>query len=344
MKRMTFAEAIDDALLSAMEEDERIIVLGEDVPMLRARIFARFGKERVLGTPISEAAFLTAGVGAAMAGLIPVVEIMMVDFIAVAADALLNHAAKVEAFSGGNWKVPLVVRTACGGGYGDGGQHEQSLWGWLSHIPGLAVVVPSNPADAGGLMLAALRYGAPVVYMEHKLLSESWLDFLAFAGRDNIHFWLPEEGMKGDVPDVWEPVPIGKARTVKKGTDLSFIAAGADVYRCLEVARQLEKEGVSAEILDLRTISPLDVESIVTSAQKTGRILVVDEDYKRFGLSGEIAAVLHERNVPCAYRRVCTEETIPYAHNLERETLPNCQRILQAARELLENEGPNRHP
>jgi pyruvate/2-oxoglutarate/acetoin dehydrogenase E1 component len=156
MRHISFSEAIDDALGQAMSNDPRIILLGEDVRGLHGGLFVRFGRERVRNTPISEAAFLGAAVTASMAGLRPVAEIMLVDFIAVAVDALLNHAAKVEAFSGGRWSVPLVVRATCGGGYGDGGQHEQSLWGWLAHIPGLSVIVPSTPADAGGLMLAAL--------------------------------------------------------------------------------------------------------------------------------------------------------------------------------------------
>ena len=150
MKTMTFDQAAEDALAQAMAEDDRIIIMGEDVQGLRLNLFVRFGPERVRNTPISEAAFVSAAVAAAMAGLRPVVEVMLVDFIAVAMDAILNHAAKVETFSGGKWQVPLVVRTACGGGYGDGGQHEQSLWGWLAHIPGLSVVVPSSPADVGG--------------------------------------------------------------------------------------------------------------------------------------------------------------------------------------------------
>ena len=158
MKReLTFAQAIEAVLAQAMAEDPRIIILGEDVHAIRRNLYARFGGKRVRSTPVSESAFLGAAVTAAMAGLRPVVDMYLVDFLGVAMDAMLNHAAKVEAFSGGRWQVPLVVRAACGGGYGDGGQHEQSLWGWLAHIPGLSVVVPSNPADAAGLMLAGLE-------------------------------------------------------------------------------------------------------------------------------------------------------------------------------------------
>jgi pyruvate dehydrogenase E1 component beta subunit len=172
MRTLSFADAIEDALLQAMDEDKRIIILGEDVHGLRSNLYVRFGGERVIPTPISEAAFTGAAVAAAMGGLKPVVEVMLVDFIGVPMDALLNHAAKVERFSGGSWNVPMVVRAACGGGYGDGGQHEQSLWGWLAHIPGLTVLVPSTPWDAGGLMTAALAHDGPVIYLEHKLLSD----------------------------------------------------------------------------------------------------------------------------------------------------------------------------
>src|SRR5512147_307405 len=178
MKTMLFSQAVDDALAQAMAEDPRIIIFGEDTPLLRPNLLVRFGPGRVRGTPISESAFLGAGVAAAMSGLRPVVEIYMVDFLSVCADALLNHAAKVEVFSGGRWSAPVVVRAPCGGGYGDGGQHGQSLWCWLAHIPGLTVVVPSTPADAGGLMLGALALGSPVVFLEHKLISSMWLDFL----------------------------------------------------------------------------------------------------------------------------------------------------------------------
>ncbi len=177
MRTLGFSEAIDDALGAAMADDPDIVVFGEDVPLLRRELLVRFGERRVFGTPISESAFLGAGVAAAMAGLRPVVELYMVDFLAVAMDALLNHAAKLETFSGGGWNAPVVVRAPCGGGYGDGGQHAQSLWGWLAHIPGLTVVVPSTPADGGALMLAALRHDGPVVFLESKLLSRSWLQF-----------------------------------------------------------------------------------------------------------------------------------------------------------------------
>ncbi len=336
MKRMSFSEAIDDALGQAMAADPRIFLLGEDVQGLHGSLFVRFGRERVRNTPISEAAFLGAAVTAAMAGLRPVAEIMLVDFIAVAVDALLNHAAKLETFSGGRWRVPLVVRTACGGGYGDGGQHEQSLWGWLAHIPGLSVVVPSTPADAGELMLASLELGSPVVFMEHKLLSSVWLDFLGSGGRETVTYDIPKEGTRGVVPDVWKPVPIGKAALRREGSDITIATLGVGVHRALEAAALLEKDGISAGVLDLRTVSPLDKIALCEEVGHTKHLLVVDEDYEGFGLSGELAAVALEAGIIFKYARVCTQTTIPYARDLEDETLPNVKRIVEACHKLVE--------
>ena len=335
MRTMGFAEAIEDALAQAMANDQRIVILGEDVHMLRVNLFARFGKDRVRSAPISEGAFVGAAVTAAMAGLRPVVEVMLVDFIGVAMDALLNHAAKIERFSGGKWKVPLVVRAACGGGYGDGGQHEQSLWGWLAHIPGLTVVVPSTPADAGGLMLSAISDEGPVIYLEHKLLSDYWLDYLGAGGRKTVEYDVPSQGAKGPVPDEWEPVPIGKAIVRRKGDDITMVSVGVGVHRSLEAANELEKHGISATVLDLRTVSPLDKKAVCDSVLQTGRLLVVDEDYQSFGLSGELAAVVLEERAPLKYDRVCTEDTIPYSRNLEDQILPNTQRIVKTALSLV---------
>jgi pyruvate dehydrogenase E1 component beta subunit len=332
---MTFAEAIEDALATAMAEDERILIFGEDVQMIRVNLLSRFGKERVIAAPISECAFVGAAVTAAMAGLRPVVEVMLVDFIAVAMDALLNHAAKVEAFSGGKWKVPMVVRTACGGGYGDGGQHEQSLWGWLAHIPGLTVVVPSTPADAGGLILSAIEHEGPVVYLEHKLLADYWLDYLGAGGRKTVKYDIPEEGAKGPVPDQWQPLQIGQAAIRRAGTDITMVGVGVSTHRALEAAEVLAKDGFSTEVLDLRSVSPVDNVALCESVSKTGRLLVVDEDYRDFGLSGELAARVLESGIPVKYGRVCTEETIPYSRDLEDQTLPNTKRIVETALKLI---------
>lgn len=335
MRTMFFTQAIDDALAQGMADDPGIIVFGEDTPIVRRELLVRFGPKRIRGTPISESAFLGAGVAAAMTGLRPVVEIYMVDFLGVCLDALLNHAAKIEAFSGGKWTAPVVVRTGCGGGYGDGGQHEQSLWGLLAHIPGLTVLVPSTPADAGGLMLAALRHNGPVIFLEHKLLSETWLEFLGSGGRRTVEFDIPEEGVKGSVPKTWEPIPFGKAVLRRAGKDLTIVSVGVGVHRAGEAADMLEKEGISAGVMDLRTISPLDKTSICEAVAKTGRLLVVDEDYEAFGLSGELSAVVQEAGLSCAFSRVCTLTTIPYARRFEERCLPDKQRIYDSARQLM---------
>jgi pyruvate/2-oxoglutarate/acetoin dehydrogenase E1 component len=336
MRTMFFTQAVDDALAQAMADDPRIILFGEDTPLLRRNLLVRFGPRRVRGTPISESAFLGAGVAAAMAGLRPVVEMYMVDFLGVCMDALLNHAAKIEAFSGGKWTAPIVVRAPCGGGYGDGGQHEQSLWGWLAHIPGLTVLVPSTPADAGGLMLAALQHDGPVVFFEHKLLSETCLEFLGSGARHTVHFDVPAEGAEGTVPQKWEPVPIGKAVLCRAGDNVTIVSVGVGVHRALDAAQALETEGISAGVLDLRTISPLDKTAVCEAVAQTGRLLVVDEDYEGFGLSGELSAVVLEAGISCKYARVCTQTTIPYARHMEDQILPNKQRICASLRQLMQ--------
>jgi len=334
MRTMFFTQAVDDALAQAMADDPRIILFGEDTPLLRRKLLVRFGPRRVRNAPISENAFLGAGVAAAMSGLRPVVEIYMVDFLGVCMDALLNHAAKVEAFSGGKWTAPVVVRAPCGGGYGDGGQHEQSLWGWLAHIPGLTVLVPSTPADAGGLMLAALQHDGPVIFLEHKLLSETWLEFLGSGARRTVQYDVPAEGAKGVVPQKWGPLPIGKAVHRRAGGDVTIISVGVGVHRALEAAQALESEGISAGVMDLRTVSPLDKKTVCEAVKKTGHLLVVDEDYEGFGLSGELSAVVLEAGISCKYARVCTQTTIPYARHLEDQILPNRERIYASVRKL----------
>lgn len=336
MKTMYFTEAVDDALAQAMSDDTRIILFGEDVPLLRRNLLVRFGPKRVRDTPISESAFLGAGVAAAMAGLRPVVELYMVDFLGVGMDVLLNHASKLEAFSGGKWTVPVVVRAPCGGGYGDGGQHEQSLWGWLAHIPGLTVLVPSIPADAGCLMLAALQHDGPTIFLEHKLLSESYLEFLGSGGRRTVEYDVPDIGARGPVPNKWEPLPIGKAALRREGDDVTLVSVGVGVHRALEAAEMLEREGITASVLDLRTVSPLDKVTLCEAVARTGHLLVVDEDYESFGLSGELAAVVMEAGIPVKYARVCTQTTIPYARTMEDQTLPNAERIRNSAITLLQ--------
>lgn len=335
MTKMGFAQAIEDAIAYAMAQDDDIIIMGEDVHTLRINLFARFGKKRVKPTPISEGAFVGAAVTAAMAGLRPIVEVMLVDFIGVTMDAILNQAAKISFFSGNKWKVPLVIRTACGGGYGDAGQHEQSLWGWLAHIPGLSIVVPSNPADAGGLMLSSIYKDNPVIFFEHKLLADYWLDYMGIGGRTTVSFDVPKQGVEGEVPDIWEPIPLGKASCVKEGNDITLVSVGVGVHRSLEAAHILEEKGISSEVIDLRCLVPLDIEVLKNSVNKTEAILIIDEDYKNFGLSSEISAILLEEGFSFKYGRVCTENTIPYSRKLEDKVLPNTKRIIDKAITIL---------
>jgi len=335
MRQKTFAQAIEDALAFAMAKDPRIIIIGEDVQMIRVNLTARFGTDRVLAAPISEAAFVSAAIHAAMAGMRPIVEVMIVDFIAVAMDSILNHAAKIRAFSGGRWNAPIVIRTACGGGYGDGGQHMQSLWGWLAHIPGISVVVPSNPEDAAGLMFSAIEDENPVIYLEHKLLADYWLEFMGKGGRNTVEFNVPAAGALGKVSVSPVNIPLGKARICKEGADLTMVSLGVGVHRALEAAGELAHEKIDCEVIDLRTVQPLDQDTICASVSKTGRLLVIDEDYLRFGLTGEIAAVCLENNLQFKYQRIATETTIPYSHERELQVLPNSERICRAACKML---------
>lgn len=335
MREMTYAQAIESALAQAMVADERVVVFGEDVRALHMDLYARFGERRVRQTPISESAFLGAAVGAAMAGLRPVAELIMIDFVAVAADALINHAAKIEAFSGGRWQVPMVVRAGCGGGYGDGGQHEQALWGWLAHIPGLKVIAPSTPADTGGLLTAAIADDGPVVFLEHQLLAENWLDYLGSGGRSTVSYDVPAEGRQGEVPDRWEPIALGEAAMRRTGSDLTIVGVGVGIHRAAEAADLLSREGTSASVIDLRSIAPLDRDTVVSDVGRTGRLLVVDEDYRDYGLTGELAATLLEAGLTARYARVAVEETIPFNPARERAVLPNVERIAAAARCLM---------
>jgi pyruvate dehydrogenase E1 component beta subunit len=331
---LTFSAAIEAALTQAMAEDDRVLVLGEDVRMMRRSLYLRFGVDRVRNTPISESAILGAGLGAAMAGLRPVVEIMFVDFVPVAMDMLVNHVAKLAAFSGGDWTAPLVVRAACGGGYGDGGQHQQALWGMLAGIPGLAVVVPSTPADAAGLMLEAVRHPDPVVFLEHKLLSPEWLEVVGGSDQARVGLDVPYAGTTGPVAVPVEPVELGRAALRRGGHDLAIVSLGVGVHRALAAADRLQDEGLDAAVLDLRSVAPLDVPAVLTLAAATGRVLVVDEDYRRGGLSGEVAALVAENGIAARFARITCDGTLPYARDRERTALPDADRIVAAAREL----------
>jgi len=327
MRELGFGQAIDQAIEDAMARDETIVLMGEDAPLLRAPLYARFGADRVLAAPISEAGFFAAAAGAAMAGLRPVAELYMVDFIAVALDAVLNHMAKLDGFSGGRWSCPVLIRAPSGSWYGDGGQHGQALWGMLASIPGLTVVAPSTPADAYALTTTALSHDGPVVLLEAKLLSEEWLAFLGRCGRDTVEFDVPPAGARGPVDEPPAAVPFGAAAVRRAGTDVTICSLSVGVHRALEAAAALANEGVSCEVIDLRSLRPLDTAAVVESVRKTGRLVVVDEDYREYGLSGELAAVALEAGLSPRFGRVCVEDTMPYARDLELAALPNADRI-----------------
>jgi pyruvate dehydrogenase E1 component beta subunit len=333
---MKYGQAIDYALGEAMAADERVVTWGEDVMLIHRDLLARFGPERVRDAPISESAFLYAGVGAAMAGLRPVVEIMLVDFLPVAWAGVVNAASKFRDFSGGRWEVPLVVRAGCGGWYTDGGQHEQTLWGQLAAYPNINVVCPSTPADAAGLMLAAVQTDEVVVFLEHQLLSEQWIDYLGGDSRPTVDFrpLIPKEGAEGDVPVPLRPLPLGQAALRREGSDVALVSLGVGAHRCLQAADELAASGIEASVLDLRSVYPLDTDAVLDQVRKAGRIVVVDEDYIRGGLTGEIAAVLLESGLTAKYARVAVEGTIPFAPHLEYAALPNTQRIVTAVKGL----------
>lgn len=333
MTTIDLGAAIDLALEEVMAKDPRVIVMGEDVPMMRRGLFARFGPRRVRGTPISESAFLGAGVGAALGGLRPVVEVMFVDFLAVALHALSNEAAMIETLSGGRWQVPLLVRAACGGGYGDAGQHEQSLWGLLSSVPGLVVVAPSTPEDAAGLTLTALEdHQGPVVLLEHKLLSALWRDSVAgsVVARAELDVPSAEPLALGSLA----PVPFGRAAIRRDGRDVLLVSVGMGVHHSLSAANIVAAEGISVRVMDVRSTAPLDRDAIRSSASEVRGVLVVDEDYGPFGLSAEVLATVAEAGirVPCA--RLTGTGVIPYARRLEAEVLPTVEPIAAAIRGL----------
>ena len=327
-RRLSTAKAMQEAITQRMERDESVFVLGEDVGPYggifssTTGLIDRFGPDRILDTPISETAFIGLGIGAAVEGMRPIVELMFADFFGVCMDQIYNHMAKIHYESGGNVRVPMVLMTAVGGGYSDGAQHSQCLWGTFAHLPGMKVVVPSNPYDAKGLMTAAIDSDDPVVFMFHK-------------GVMGLGWMAKNKRSIGAVPEEEYLIPIGKARVAREGTDVTIVTLALSVHHSLDVAEKLEAEGISVEVIDLRSLVPLDRDAIVSSAVKTGRLIVVDEDYQSFGLSGEVIAAVAEHD-PSALRhvsRVCVPDVpIPYAHQLEYAVLPTPDRIEAAVR------------
>lgn len=339
MSLLSLDQAVDRALAQAMADDPTVVTWGEDVRMIRRTLLARFGPARVRDTPISESAFLYAGIGAAMGGLRPVVELYMIDFAAVGWAAIVNAASKFPDLSGVGTPLPLVVRAGYGGWYSDGGQHEQALWGSLASYPSTNVAVPSTPGDAASLMLEALRRDEFTVFLTPKLLDAQMLDYLGGSNRATVDFsgLVPADGAAGEVPDDIEPMPFGEAATRLDGDDVLLVSVGIGVHRCVEAAHLLADDGISAEVLDLRTVAPLDRAAVAEAAGRTGAVVVADEDYTGGGLSGEIAALLLEEGIHARYARVAVEGTIPFAPHLEYAVLPNPGRIARAARALLDD-------
>ncbi len=331
-RKLTVAKAIVEAIGTEMESDDSVFVMGEDVGKYggvfgqTTGLLERFGPERIIDTPISETAFIGAAVGAAVEGMRPIVELMFVDFFGVCMDQIYNHMAKIHFLSGGNINVPLVLMTAVGGGYSDAAQHSQCLWGTFAHLPGMKVVVPSSPEDAKGMMTAAIRDNNPVVYMFHKgIMGLSWMS--------------KSKRSLGPVPRETYEIELGKASIVRPGSDISIVTLSLSVHHALDVADELADEGIDCEVVDLRSLVPLDTEAIVESVGKTGRLLVIDEDYESFGLSGEIIARVSERDprlFKTAPARVCVPDvSLPYARPLEMAVLPTPERIRAAVIKMM---------
>jgi pyruvate dehydrogenase E1 component beta subunit len=321
---MTYREALRLAMREELARDERVFVMGEEVGVFEgsykvtASLMEEFGPDRVRDTPISEEGFVGAGVGAAMLGERPIVEIMTINFLLVAMDQVINHAAKVGAMFGGEVRCPLVIRTPNGAGNQLTAQHSQSFEGWFASTPGLKVVAPANPADAKGLLKAAVRDEDPVLVVEN----------------------LPLYKQKGEVPlDPEHVTPIGRAQVVREGSDITLVAHSYAVTRSLQVAEQLSKDGISAEVVDLRSLRPLDVETVAASVARTNRALCVEEGWPSYGVTAEIAARIGKAcfdDLDAPVERVgMAEVPLPYAKNLELAAMPGAERIAAAARSVL---------
>ena len=331
---LTTSKAISEAIAQEMERDPSVFVMGEDVGVYggifgaTTGLFERFGEERVMDTPISETAFIGAATGAALEGMRPVVELMFVDFFGVCMDQIYNHMAKNIYMSGGNLKIPAVLITAMGGGYSDAAQHSQCLYGLFAHVPGLKIVVPSNAYDAKGLMVSAIRDDNPVMYFMHK-------------GVMGLGWMTPLPEAITHVPEESYTIPFGQAAIKQSGDNVTIVTLGLMVHRAVAAAKQLAGEGISAEVIDLRTLVPMDTAAIVNSVKKTHRLLIVDEDYLSFGMSGEICARVVEEALDyldAPVKRLAVPDVpIPYSRPLEQFVLPSTDRIVQAARTLVKD-------
>ena len=324
MSEIFYRQALRDALREEMRRDERVFLLGLDIGRFGGTykatqgLFEEFGEERVRDTPLSEAAIAGTAVGAAMTGMRPVAEIMYMDFITIALDQIVNQAAKLAYMSGGQTSIPVVFRTQEGAGRSSAAQHAQSLEAWVAHIPGLKVALPATPYDAKGLLKTAVRDDSPVVFIEHKLLY----------------------AVKGEVPEEEYLIPFGQARVAREGRDVTIVALSRMVWKAMEAAEELARDGIQAEVIDPRTVVPLDVETIVRSVQKTGRLIVTHEGYTRCGVGAEVATQVVEHAMHVLKkppRRVCGRNVpVPFAPVMENYVIPQAADLARAARELMQ--------
>jgi pyruvate dehydrogenase E1 component beta subunit len=323
VRELSFGEAIKEAIAEEMRRDPRVVLMGEDVAeagttfKVLSGLVDEFGKDRIIDTPISEAGFTGLGVGAAMTGMRPIVDIMFGDFLMIIMDQVANQAAKIHYMSGGKWKVPLVIRATMGATRRSAAQHSQSLHAWPSHIPGLKVVVPSTPYDAKGLFKAAVRDDNPVVVFEHKISYRK---------------------VKGPVPDEDYVIPLGVADVKRQGSDITLVALSSMVQVALGAAKMLEEIGVSAEVVDPRTTWPLDETTLVESVKKTSRCIVIDEGYSRYGVTGELASIIQEQafyDLDGPVRRMgAMHVPIPFSPPLEDATVPSEKQVFELARSM----------
>ena len=322
VRELTMAEAVREAISEEMRRDPSVFVMGEDVAeagtpfKVLSGMVEEFGKSRIIDTPISEPGFTGIGVGAAMTGLRPVVDIMFGDFLTLVMDQLVNQAAKVHYMSGGSWKVPMVLRTTLGASRRSAAQHSQSLQAWLSHVPGLKVVLPSTPYDAKGLMKTAIRDDNPVIFFEDKMMFR----------------------LKGPVPVEDYTIPLGVADIKREGEDITIVATSSMVQVALGAAKQLEEVGISAEVVDPRTTWPLDEKTLIESAKKTSRVIVMDEGYEKYGVTAEIASVIatgafYDLDAPVK-RIGAMHVPIPFSPPLEDATIPTEKTVVEAARAM----------
>jgi acetoin:2,6-dichlorophenolindophenol oxidoreductase subunit beta len=320
MPELTYREAVRDALSSAMRTDEDVFIMGEDIAEMGGSMgvtqgmLAEFGPKRVRNTPISEIAIVGTGIGAAMQGMRPVVEIMYQDFLTLSMEQLVNQAAKHRTMSGGQLKVPLTIRTQGGAGWSPGAQHAQQLESWFVHVPGLKVVFPSTPEDARGLLWSSIYDDNPLIFFEHRLLYP----------------------LKGTVPDEIEPIELGKARVMRPGSDVTVIAIGRMVPETLQAAEEAEKEGISVEVVDPRTLLPLDDETLVTSVRKTTRCVTAHEAVTRGGFGAELAAVVQQGAfdyLDAPIERVGAKfAPLPFAPGMEQWVVPHAADVLEAVK------------